>query len=159
MNKTVRAALDADLATMTAVANPRAGASDLGYGTDLSCVDDFAPDAREVDPTSRDALVEALIRQLTTPRGRVIDAPDYGYDLRGALNRATTDDALRALAGDIRNELTKDDRVSDVDVDVETDAAHTALRVALHVEAVDPRLGEFAFVFVMTPDAVTLEDS
>jgi hypothetical protein len=155
MNKTVADALAADLATLTRVTD--APTESLGFGTDLSCLTDFTPDAREVDPMSREGIVESIVRRLSTPRGRVIDAPDFGYDLRGALNRATTDDTLRALVGDIRNELTKDDRIVDVDVELDTSDDRLSLRVSLFVEAVDPRVGGFDLVFVMTGDNITLE--
>jgi hypothetical protein len=128
-----------------------------GYGSDVSCVTDIAPDIELVDPFTKRGLSESIIRQLTCPRGRIADLPDWGLDVRGMLSRGVTLDMLRTLAGQIRNELTKDDRVDDVGVDVETSSDYRALRIHLAVSAVDPGIGGFDLVFVVTPTTVESE--
>ncbi|WP_437279354.1 hypothetical protein WME90_02000 [Sorangium sp. So ce375] len=84
-----------------------------GFGADLDCADDLRDDLRMAGPTL--ALAQAAYRRLTTPRGGVIDAPDYGFDLRSLLSRGMTPAELAAVPGLVRGELTKDERFEDVE--------------------------------------------
>lgn len=84
---------------------------DLGYGSDLSCVDDLTSDMAEVAGASTQAVAEAIYRRLTTPHGSVPDDPDYGLDLLEFLNRGLTRRSLFEIPGFIRGELDKDDRI------------------------------------------------
>lgn len=54
------------------------------YGTDLSCVVDL--DAGLAEVTGNTLLAQALARRLITPRGGLLDDPNYGYDLTQFLN-------------------------------------------------------------------------
>lgn len=110
----VKEALAALLAELPApVATP---AADDGFGSDLSCVTDLTPDMAEL--ASDDVLVvaQAALRRLTTPRGALLDDPDYGLDVQSYVHKAMTTAELRAMAGQIRLELLKDDRIEDADV-------------------------------------------
>lgn len=136
MNPTVKAALDADLATLQRVA--AVPQPPLGYGRDWATptVLDVTPDFREVDPMSPAAIGDALLRRLVTQRGALWDDPDYGWDIRGRLNTGMTQAELDTVARQVRAECTKDPRVSDVIVTV-TFVDH-ALSVALRVVPLPP---------------------
>jgi len=79
------------------------------YGTDLSCVADI--DANGFEVSGRLLLGQALSRRLSTPRGRLLEDANYGYDLSQFLN----DDLSGADLGEIRTgaeaECLKDERV------------------------------------------------
>jgi phage baseplate assembly protein W len=103
----------------------------FGYGRDISCVRDLDPGV-EVEGVT--ALAQALARRLDTPRGGLVDDPDFGFDLRSQLNKGSTQAEMNSLAARIRNELTKDDRVSMVSVTVAPlDTRGSSVRVTVRV--------------------------
>jgi len=53
------------------------------FGSDIGGVWDISVDFARV--TGREGVAVALLRRLTTPRGQLIGAPLYGYDLRGLI--------------------------------------------------------------------------
>lgn len=80
-------------------------------GHDLSCVMDLDPLMVEVD--GRLGLAQSIARRLITPRGGLIDDPNYGFDLRVFLN-GDTDGSKRTIAimaQGIEAECLKDERV------------------------------------------------
>lgn len=79
------------------------------YGTDLACVSDFTDECGQV--AGQRLLAEALVRRLSTPRGMVIDDPDYGTDLRQYLGLEYTARTAAKLVADARSECLKDERV------------------------------------------------
>lgn len=84
------------------------------YGTDLACVSDFSDEFRE--SSGPRCLAEALVRRLMTKRGMVVDAPDYGTDLREYIGLEFTARNSARLISDVRNECVKDERVESVEV-------------------------------------------
>lgn len=156
-NPTYDAAIAAELSTLTREVDVPTG--QLGYGTDLSCVLDVTPTLDEVDPMSRVAVAQAVIRSLITPRGAVLDAPDYGLDLRGMLNRGLTNTEIRALADQCRAEARKDDRVEDATVTMTYTDSTKTMDVRVVLQCVDPVLGTFDFVFAVTADGAALIES
>lgn len=126
----------------------------LGYGVDLSCVADLAPDLREVAPFSQDALREACLRRLITPRGTVPDSPNYGFDVRALMNSPATPEHIASWRGRIVNELQKDDRVRSVDARVTFEHATTTASIAVAVEPEAPETGGFAFTLVLNADGL-----
>jgi phage baseplate assembly protein W len=86
----------------------------VDYGWDISCLDDLDDVGRLV--TGAELIRQAIYRRLTTPRGGVIDAPDYGYDLSALLSRGMTSADIAAVPGKVRGEILKDERVEAVDV-------------------------------------------
>lgn len=128
----------------------------FGYGSDLSCVDDITDTAAEVDPFSRLALAEAVARRLTTARGTVLDDLDYGLDLRRFLNAGVSTSELAGLAGQIRMEVQKDDRVDRCAATVTLPSA-TELSVKIVVTPIDPRLGTFTLTLAVTSSTVLME--
>jgi len=129
----------------------------FGYGVDLSCTDELDPELAEVDPTSIEALSQALYRRYITPRGALADDGDYGYDLRGLLNRGLTDTDLIAIASGIANEARKDDRVDNATATV----AFTGKRAAeakLSVTPLAPEAQPFTMTLALTDADVLLQE-
>lgn len=89
---------------------------DEGFGSDLSCADDLTADMAELDTDDPLVVAQAVYRRLTTPRGGLIDDPDYGLDVRSFLHKGMTPAEVRAIAGQIRLEILKDERVLDAEV-------------------------------------------
>lgn len=122
------------------------------FGTDLDCADDL----REMMTlTSGLRLVaQAVYRRLSTPRGMVIDAPGYGYDLRALLHKGQTPTARTAIPGLVRAEVLKDERIDNAEVQVVA-LAHDALQLAIicHTAA-----GSFRLTLDVTAAAVVLTE-
>lgn len=119
------------------------------YGTDISCSADIDQAFRLVSGTER--VTQALYRRLTTKRGSVADAPDYGFDVRELLSRGLTDDDVGSLAGIIRQEILKEECVSVAVV------ATTLVDGALQIDArCESSVGPLAFVLSVTEAAVVL---
>ncbi len=78
-------------------------------GTDLSCVSDL--DATGAVVSGRRLLAEACARRLSTPRGALIDDPNYGYDLTDFVNADLGIGDLDAIQSGISSECLKDERV------------------------------------------------
>lgn len=85
------------------------------YGRDTSCTDDLRPGRIATGAT---LVAEACYRRLTTPRGRLIDDPHYGLDVRALLQRGMTPAVIASIPGQVRAELLKDPRVRSMSVRV-----------------------------------------
>jgi hypothetical protein len=81
----------------------------VDFGHDLSCTTDLTSDMAEVDGTLQ--LGQALARRIITPRGGLIDDPNYGYDVRGFLNDDVTSRTLAEVQAKMDAEFLKDERV------------------------------------------------
>lgn len=82
----------------------------IDFGIDLSCVDDLTEEMRvETDP--KIILAQALIRRWSTPRGMVLDDPDYGTDLSEFINEEFDNLTMVRLRAAMRSEALKDERV------------------------------------------------
>lgn len=127
----------------------------FGYGSDLSCTFDLDASMREVSGTL--VLAEALLRRLDCPRGLLPDDAHYGIDLRTAANRGITSSELAALAGRIRNELVKDERVADVRVSVRSENAGQRLIISIVVTPVASS-SDFALVLSAENGELLLEE-
>lgn len=153
MSQVVLEAIDIDVAILVRDVEAPTGA--LGYGREVSCIEDLLPDLGEVDAVSWRGIGEATIRRLTTARGMLPEDPNYGLDVRMFLNRAVPRSDLRDVAGQIRLEVTKDDRIESASV-----GATTPDWRSLHLEVrIVPAsaLGPFSLVFAVTDSAVLLE--
>lgn len=140
MNDTVAAAI----AEMTA-ALPRLVSEPVppfGYGTDLWCELDLAPNVTELDPNGTLALAQAALHRLSTKRGDLIDDLDYGHDLQELLSKALTGSAINAEAAQIAAELEKDDRIDSASVAL-TQVTTKELELKITLVALDPAIGEF----------------
>lgn len=154
MSAIVLSAISAETALLERLVQVPTGA--LGYGVDLSCVADISATLDEVDPTSTQAIREALLRRLATPRGGLPDDPDYGFDVRGLCNRGLTQSQLVDVSTQVRNEVTKDDRVDSATVTVTTPSP-SALRVSVVITPVDQSIGIFTLTFAVTDGEVLSE--
>ncbi len=97
----------------------------VDYGNDTECVSDLTFARRRVDGETM--MAQAMARRLTTGRGTLFYAPEYGYDLRQFLRGSVPAESV--LNGNIENELLKDERVEDVTVESSYNAGTEALSV------------------------------
>jgi hypothetical protein len=79
------------------------------FGTTLSCTFDL--DAMGAQVTGLQALSQALIRRITTPRGRLLYDPNYGYDIMSEINDDVVDSQVGAIGAQMDQEFLKDQRV------------------------------------------------
>ena len=85
-----------------------------GYGADTWCTDRLAPGKLARGPV---VVAQALFGRLITPRGTLRGGAEesaYGFDIAGYVGAVGTEIALQALPAQVRGELLKDDRVSQV---------------------------------------------
>jgi len=155
VNATVADAIATETASLTReVATPTAP---FGYGSDISCARDLEEGMPEV--SGQTVLAQALVRRLDCPRGALPDDGDYGIDLRSYLNRGLTVDQVRGLAGAIRSELTKDDRVDTVAVTVTPTPTGESIRVSIAVVPRDATLGgPFTLILAVTDGGALIEE-
>ena len=88
------------------------------FGRESSCTDSLKP-GRFVSGVR--VVAEAAYRRLTTPRGTLRGGEheaDYGLDLTEMIGSASTKATAASLPGRIKSELTKDERINAVEVQV-----------------------------------------
>lgn len=155
MNGIFQRAIATQIATLTRIADP--ATEPLGYGTDLDCAADCRDDFSEIDPQSPRAIVQALIRRWTTPRGALVDDPDYGFDIRAYYNRGVTLSELRALTMQMASEARKDDRVSDIRVSANASLQTSELYITARITPADPDTATFTLTFAVTSADVLID--
>ena len=129
----------------------------FGYGSDVSCAYDVDPGVAELDGALTLVLAQAIVRRLDTPRGSLPDDPSYGISLRSMVNKGLDATEIANMAGVIRGEVSKDDRVDTVAVTVTPSTALDAITVTLVVRPVDHTIGGFTMTLAVTAGAVLLE--
>jgi hypothetical protein len=97
----------AELAALVPAVAP--AAAPFGYGEDLDCVGDLTAAMRTISGPR--AVLQAIVRRWTTPRGALIDDLSYGEDARRFLNRGTTLKDLAEIEGRLTSEALKDERL------------------------------------------------
>lgn len=152
---TILADIRAQLAQQTRIVEPPTGA--LGYGIDLSCVDDLDENMREVDPESPEGIMQSVIRFLTTDRDSIPDAPGRGWNLRRLLNRAYTAAALEAQEGLAAQEVEQDDRIASSSVTLTVNLALRSVKARVRIVPRAPGLVPFDFITTVT-DGETLAE-
>lgn len=120
------------------------------YGSTLSCTFDL--DAMGATVSGLTALSQALIRRITTPRGRLLTDPNYGYDIAGELEDDVTTQQVGAIASNVDQEFLKDQRVFASSTTV-TLRADGSLDVA---SAVQSALGPFSLVLNVSAVSVSI---
>lgn len=121
------------------------------FGSDLSCVFDLESTCAPV--TGRTLLAQAIARRLITPRGRLIDDPNYGTDLTNMINADMSQRDISALIAAIRAEVMKDERVAAVTVKVTPPPKLTGTyEIAIGLTDADG-----PFVMTVAASSVTLE--
>lgn len=153
MSDAVRDAIAASIALETRIVSQPV--EPYGYGSDVWCDTDVDPGVRELAGSDRIVLAQAILRRLDTPRGSLPDDPDYGIALRSMLSTGTTAADVRRMAGQIHNEVTKDDRIDTLRVTVTPTPTGDALDITLVVTPVDS--GPFTMVLAVTSGATLLE--
>jgi phage baseplate assembly protein W len=119
------------------------------FGTDLHCADDLDPTMPEV--TGRVALVQAILRRLSTPPGSLFYDPDYGIDVREYVGEGLDAADLFYVQTEIERECLKDERVRAAQARVSLDASTGVLTISLQLrDATGP------FRLVLSVDQVTL---
>lgn len=155
MSAEVKARIAEELALITAlVPFP---SEPFAYGTDISCDTDLDPTLSEVQGDTTLALAQALVRRLDCPRGENPDDPSYGIGVRQFLNTGKTEQEINQLGGQIRAELTKDDRVDSLTVIVTPSNAGKSLRIEIQVVPVDMDLGPFSLTLNASSSSILLE--
>lgn len=129
-----------------------------GYGRALWCTDQIRSGRRA---THMQVVAHALFRRLITPRGTLRGGEEetaYGFDVSGYIGATSEDFAAVSLPAQVRAELMKDDRVSDVAVDAFISTGANGLtQVVLNVTAVlADESGDFAFTVAATAVTTTL---
>lgn len=90
----------------------------VDFGREMSCTTSLKT-GRYV--TGARLVAEAAYRRITTPRGMLTGGPEednYGIDLLDLIGSVSSSALRASVPGRIRNELTKDERIATVDVDV-----------------------------------------
>jgi phage baseplate assembly protein W len=119
------------------------------FGKGISCVPDLGDFF--VLKSGHALLGEALARRLSTPRGTLFYAPEYGRDVRIYLSETLTGDALARIAAEVEAEVERDERVTKASATV-TAPTLEQLQIALSLET-----GEGPFTLVLAVSAVTVE--
>lgn len=124
------------------------------YGTDLATV--FTPYGADVDPagievSGRLGLAQSLIRRLLTPRGRLIDDPDYGFSLTDFFADDLSQSDLGEIQGGVEAEMLKDERVVAASATVTFQS--TVLLVAI---SITDGVGPFKLTLAVTSVNVTV---
>ncbi len=103
--------------------------SDSEIGSDLSWTDDVDPAFRLVTDTQ--LVGEAIYRRLITLRGMLIDDPDYGLDVRAMISKGFTPTQKAAIAGRIKQEVEKDERIQPGAIVTLDDSTPDVWRIAI----------------------------
>lgn len=123
------------------------------FGTDLGCVFDLDPRCSEV--SGRRLLAEAIARRLITPRGMLIDDPNYGIDVFDWLYEDVSKREIAALASAIQAECKDDERVEAARVTIVAPPKGIGkYTIEISLEDAD---GPFDLVLAANTGAVTLE--
>ncbi len=129
----------------------------VGYGSTMWCTDTIRSGRRA---THRQVVAHALFRRLITPRGTLRDSEQagaYGFDVSGYVGATSPDFAAESLPVQVRAELLKDDRVSDVAVTAFVSTTNGLTAVVLNITAVlSDESGDFAFTVAVTDVTTTL---
>ncbi len=99
----------------------------VDYGNDTECTKDLTFSRTEV--TGETMMAQAMLRRLTTPRGTLIESPDYGYDLRQFMKASTPPASV--INSNVENEVLKDERVADVTVQTTFNEATGVLEISV----------------------------
>jgi phage baseplate assembly protein W len=124
---------------------------DSELGIDVGCVLDTDEAWSLVSGETN--LAHALARRLSTPRGGLFYAPNYGLDLRSYLGADLTDTQLATLGPATAQECEKDERVQSCTVDLEFNFATETLSAKVMVTTATGG----AFVFILAISDVTVE--
>lgn len=123
-------------------------------GIDLSCTSGL--DATFQLVTGARVVSEAIVRRLTTKRGTLFYAPDYGSDVRDLLLAKMDQRRLDAARATIKAEVLKDERVESATVSLSFNPREE--RLSIRVEGAIAE-GPFAFTLDATLGSVSVTSS
>lgn len=126
----------------------------VDLGRDLSCTTSIKT-GRYV--TGARLVAEAAYRRLTTKRGTLRGGPEeasYGMDLADLVGSVRTKADVAAIGGRIESELSKDERIASLSVDVLATFEGPAVSCVITVEAVT---AAGPFTLKLSVDSVTIE--
>jgi hypothetical protein len=126
-------------------------ATTTNYGSDMSLLMDLDPMGTVV--TGRLLLAQALIRRWTTPRGRLLDDPNYGYAVTDELNDDLSPTDLSDIADNMDAEAIKDERVVSSQTTVQFNQANGWL---ITTSIIDDGAGPFPLVLQISDVTVTI---
>lgn len=126
-------------------------AEEPDFGTALSCVSDVASDARVVSGFR--VVAEAIARRWSTPRGRLIGFPNYGFDLTQYINADMSPRDVAGLRAGAAAEAEKDERVDRCIVTAELDTTTGVMTVTGEVHTTQGP----TFTLVVKATNVTVE--
>jgi phage baseplate assembly protein W len=98
-------------------------------------------------------LGEAIARRLSTPRGGLFYAPNYGTDIRDRLNDSVTSDSIGQIQAAVEAEALKDDRVLSAACVANYTFATNTLTLQLQLATAS---GPYRLVLAVTNVSVTL---
>lgn len=155
MNDFLEAQLVRLLAELPAVTPPLE--AELGWGRDLICVSDCTDTFAELGPYDPRIIMHAIARRYQTPRGTLLDDPEYGLDLRGFLHKGLAQKDLRQLQTQALGEANKDQRIERSATQLSLSLVRGVMAVALRVTPRDPRGNPFPFVVRIDAAAAAVE--
>jgi phage baseplate assembly protein W len=123
------------------------------FGSDISCT--WGVDPRCAVVTGRRLLAEAVFRRLITPRGRLIDDPEYGTDITAYLNDDVSPRTLAMLKSAIVAECAKEERIEGASVII-TPPAMTAIGAYIIEISLESAEGPFTLTISATNVTVAL---
>jgi hypothetical protein len=118
----------------------------MDYGIDLDCGEEGLSPTFELT-AGRVALAQAIAHRLQTPRGGLLDDPNFGIDVRSWLNDSGSPVRVFALRQALLAEVLKDERVQSAQARVTFAPSGQTLTLQLSITPVDSD----------TPFALTLE--
>lgn len=104
------------------------------FGTDIATIGGLGKKFRLVDGLTNYA--QAIVRRLSTPRGGLFYAPDYGYDVREFLNETDSAEARFSLEVNAAAECEKDPRTLSADAEL-TEVGDGDFRLRLALETTE----------------------
>lgn len=123
----------------------------VDYGTDVAGYTDI--DGSGMMISGRMVLIHALIRRLSTPRGRLIGAPNYGLDLMSYCNDDMSAADIGELQAAVASECEKDERVESAACSIAYDAASKTMTVTI---GITDGAGPFPLVLAVSAVSITL---
>lgn len=119
------------------------------YGSDLSLLVDL--DALGAVVSGRLVLSQALVRRWSTPPGRLLDDPHYGYDVTGEINDDLGPSDVASIGSNMDAEALKDQRVVSC-----LTSATLVNGVLMTVSTIDDGNGPFTLTLAITAVSVTI---
>jgi len=120
-------------------------------GTDMSLLMDLDPMGTVV--SGRLLLTQAVVRRWTTPRGRLLDDPHYGYAVTDELNDDLGPSDISRIGANMDAEAVKDERIVSCLTSVQFNPVTGVLNTS---SILNDGAGPFSLVLNITAVTVTI---